>query len=357
MEPDADVRYGDYFCFYNAQTDSVLNVEGFCEDSAYPLEYERVQKAILDWSGSLFVIEPKSSFSSRQEFLSFVSDNVVALFDSSSAVDGFPSEMQEEALNRKAQMIQRVSFELDTASSNYDQHYGKAVKYGDVVQLRHVNSGRYLSSKSSGLDGCTQFAVVDSSHAVESSHWRFHSSSRKFGNLKYAVDSQLSSVVYDALMAVTVGPTGPTSYNMCSQVDILSTFKLVYLGQDKCGAKCLCTGDAINISHFTSTKMLTSRYGDFLTFQNVESQSSALVQDSFAAPARACFVVEGGNVFEPIRSKVTSAAPLRIRCVCTGEIMALASHVGPEIVRSFCEQIIMSRLSDYSLGIFRHLFG
>ncbi len=129
MEPDDDVRYGDLFYLFNPDTDTVLNVEGFCEDCAFPLEYNRVEKSILDWSGAVFAIEPKSSFSSRQEFISFVSDNVLALFDRSSAVDGFASEQNENAMIRKSQMKQRVSFELESAASNAEQHIGRPVLY------------------------------------------------------------------------------------------------------------------------------------------------------------------------------------------------------------------------------------
>jgi hypothetical protein len=347
MNRDADVHYGDVLSFFNPETDTVLNVEGFCEECAYPLDFQRAQKALLDWSGALFVIEPKSSFSSRQEYSSFLSDNVVALFDRSSVITGYPSELQEQALTRKTQTMQRVTFELEAAASSYDQHYGQTVKYGDVVQLRHLNSGRYLCAKSSGVHGSTQFAVIDPVDAVESSHWQFFSKTRTFGSLKYAVETQLSSVVYNALMAVAAGQTDATTYTMCSQVDPLSTFKLVCFGEDKCAERCLCIGDVINISHFSSPKILTSRYGDYMTFHKIETQSSALVQDHLAVPARACFIVESENVFEPIKRKVRSSDPLRLRCVCTGEVMALASHLGPDIVRIimiilflFCSQVL-----------------
>ncbi len=333
MNPDVDVLYGDVFCFFNPQTDTVLNVEGFCEECAYPLEYERVQKAILDWSGALFVIEPKSSFSSRQEFASFVSDNMLALFDRSAEVDGYPSQPHEQALNRKSQMMQRVAFELEASASNYEQHYGQPVKYGDIVQLRHVNSGRYFCSKSSGMGGSTQLAVVDTANADESSLWRFLSKSRLFGSLKYAVETHLSSVAYDALVTVSVGPSGPSTYTMCADVDCMSAFKLVYLGREKSHLTCLCVGDAINILHFSSPKMLTSRYGDYQTFHTVATQSSADAQDELHAPARAYYIVEGAEVFEAIKGKVRSHDLVRLRCVCTGELMALASHVGPQQVR------------------------
>ena len=330
MEPDDDVLYGDLLFLFNPDTDTVLNVEGFCEDCAFPLEYDRVKKSILDWSGAVFVVEPKSSFSSRQEFLSFVSDNVLALFDNSSAVDGFASDLHEQALIRKSQMVQRVSFELEAAASNVEQHIGRPVQYDAVVQLRHVNSGRYLCSKASGEDGATQFEVVDAADAVESSHWRFSSSTRQFGSVKYAVEVQLSSVLYHALMAVKIGPTGPSSYVISNQVHALSTFKPVFVGKDHSSHNNLCIGDVIYITQSSSSKMLTSRHADYLTFHNVEQHFNTQTRDYMTAPARSCFMVESANVLEPIKRRVHSNDHLRLRCLCTGEFIALASNVGPE---------------------------
>jgi hypothetical protein len=330
MEPDDDVLYGDLFYLFNPDTDTVLNVEGFCEDCAFPLEYERIKKSILDWSGAVFVIEPKSSFSSRQEFLSFVSDNVLALFDSSSAADGVASELHEQAIIRKSQMMQRVSFELEAAASNVEQHTGRPVQYGAAVQLRHVNSGRYLCCKASGADGATQFEVVDAADAVESSHWRFSSNTRQFGNVKYAVEVQLSSLLYHAMMAVKIGSTGPSSYVISNQTDALSTFKPVFVGKDHSPQNNLCIGDVIYVTQSSSSKMLTSRHADYLTFHHVNPQFNTQTRDYMTAPARACFVIESANVLEPIKRRVHSNDCLRLRCVCTGEFIALASNVGPE---------------------------
>ena len=120
---------------------------------------------------------------------------------------------------------------------------------------------------------------------------------------------------------------------MCADVDAMSAFKLVHLGREKSHLACLCVGDAINISNFASPKMLTSRYGDYQTFHTVETQSNADAQDELHAPARAYYIVEGAEVFEPIKGKVRSHDPVRLRCVSTGELMALASHVGPVHVR------------------------
>jgi hypothetical protein len=345
MDNDADVLYGDIFCFFNATSDTILNVEGFCEESAYPLEYDRVNKAILDWTGAMFVIEPKSSFSSRQEFLSFVSDNVLSLFGQASATNAFPSELHEQATTRKAQMAQRVAFELEAASSNYDQHRGHPVKYGDVVQLRHVNSGRYFCAKASGTDGSTELAVVDAADAVENSHWQLFSSTRQSGNVKFSVEMQLSSVVYGALMAVAIGPTGPFKYAMSPHVDAFATFQLVHLGQDSNQSTCLCVGDSIHVSHFSSSKMLTSRYGDFQTFVDIDNQSMPAADNYMFAPACACFVVESENVFDPIKTQVQSNRSIRLRCLSTGEIVSLASHVGPEVVRIPCDTVAMNFLS------------
>ena len=155
MDAETDVLYGDIFCFFNAQTDTVLNVEGFCEETAYPVEYDRVQKAVLDWSGALFVIEPKSSFSSREEFRSFVSDNVLALFEQPLSAEGASSEHRYQTSVRKNQMLQRVAFEVESAASNYGMHRSLAVKYNDQVQLRHLNSGRYFAIRSRRLCNTT----------------------------------------------------------------------------------------------------------------------------------------------------------------------------------------------------------
>lgn len=159
-------------------------------------------------------------------------------------------------------------------------------------------------------------------------------SARKFCNIlhRYAVDMQLRSVVYDALMTVGMGPTGAVKYVMSALVNALSTFQLVRLGDDKKQSKRLCVGDCVNISHFSSSKMLTSRYGDFQKFYEVDNQSASVTVDNLFAPARACFVVESGGVFEPLKTSVQSDQSVRLRCVCTGEMLALASHVGPEPV-------------------------
>ena len=171
-----------------------------------------MQKAVLDWSGALFVIEPKSSFSSREEFRSFVSDNVLALFEQPLSAEGASSEHRYQTSVRKNQMLQRVAFEVESAASNYGMHRGHAVKYNDQVQLRHLNSGRYFAirsrricnttpiphkpttnpaiqipnphHRSSANSAATEFAVVDSVDAVESSLWRFRSSTRDGGTLK-----------------------------------------------------------------------------------------------------------------------------------------------------------------------------
>ena len=336
MDIEADVLYGDIVSFFNPETDTVLNIEGFCEESAYPLEYDRVKKAVLDWTGSLFVVEPKGSFSSREEFRSFVSENVLALFDQPYVNEGVVSELRDQMTVRKNQMLQRVAFEVESAASNYDMHRGQTVKYGEPVQLRHVNSGRYFCVRSSANSAATEFAVVDSVDAVESSHWKFHSGTRHGGALKYAVESQLVSIVYDAMMAVEVGPSGPSTFKMISRVESLSTFKLVRIGADKFAPKCLCTGNAIYLSHFSSGAFLTSRYADYLTFYNLEKQPNIPDETRYLlTPARACFVVEGQDIIEPIHAKARSGDALRLRCICSGEIVALTPHIGPETVRDY----------------------
>jgi hypothetical protein len=333
MDAGDSVLYGDIVCFFNSESDSVLNVEGFCEECAYPLEYDRVKRAVLDWSGTLFVVEPRSSCSSRQEFQSFVSDNMFALFDNSVQLHGYPSELHEQALNRKSQTAQRVAFELDAAAERLESLAGHPVKFGDVVQLRHFNSGRYFAARDSGSKGSTELVVVDSAVALECSHWRFFSRTRLSGPLKYGSEAQITSVVFDAAVAVELGATGPASYSITTTCGALSSFKLVRQGVHRPAACTLSAGDFVCISHFSSSKVLTSRYGDYLTFLNLDKQKNAEGHDPFFTPARACFVVEKASVLEPIQSKVRGSDPVRIRCVCTGEILALACDVKPENVR------------------------
>ena len=139
---------------------------------------------------------------------------------------------------------------------------------------------------------------------------------------------------YDAMMAVALTPSGPTAFKITSLVDPLSTIKLVRMAADHFTAKCLCTGNAINIFHFSSPAVLTSRYADYLTFHSPEKHTNIPDDTRYLlTPARACFVVEGQDVVEPIHRQARGDDLLRLRCVSSGEIVALTRHSGPQTVR------------------------